>query len=218
MRRFLALLLIGSSLVANVSSTALAQNTKNEALLNCNTTEEGGRTAPIENGSVESNVGQCQALVCSALLVERETFYAQLSDYPVALDEPFEEIFVRLKGGLQNYATTLEGICGVEVNPLPLCGGVTSTDGSSLLNTLGAEATTIRTKCTAEVQVLVDIGDTVIRELLLRLAGDQRIHAYARRIDVLSNQFRELNKIVASIGKFLAKISLPTVVGDAPKQ
>ncbi|PIV89989.1 hypothetical protein COW46_03785 [Candidatus Gracilibacteria bacterium CG17_big_fil_post_rev_8_21_14_2_50_48_13] len=164
--------------------------------------------APADQVLADSSA-ECSVVVCANLQKERNAFYGQVSNYPSALDEPFEELFLRLKTALGNYETTLQGICGTEALPLPVC---TNRSG------IGDKASSLRAQCDENVRLLVDAADTVLQELLLQMAGNQRTHAYARRIDALTQEFRKMNDLIAQITTYLAKITLPTIVGDPVKQ
>lgn len=162
-----------------------------------------------EASSVGSQGGQCRANVCASLNEQRNTYYDRLRNYSVALDEPFEELFLRLKGSLGNYRQDLLAVCGSAAQPLPVCGG-----GDQVTFYTSADSATIRNECGAEVDALMDTADTVIRELLLQLAGNQRTHAYARRVDALAQEWKKLNQKIAQVVTYIKKIKLTGLVGD----
>lgn len=190
---------------------AFAQNASEESLLNCAQYEVAGQFTSPDN--IASQGELCRVSTCAALFQKRNDYYTEVRKYPAALDEPFEEMFLRLKTSLDNYEQQLDAVCGTEAAPLPMC----KTDSNSL-TVLGNEVSTIRNACTSEVSNLMDIADTVLRELLLQMAGNQRTHAYARRIDALALEFNKINDMLAQIVVYLKKIKLPTTVGDPVQQ
>lgn len=153
--------------------------------------------------------GECSVVVCASLRQKRNELYARVSNYPTALDEPFEELFLRMKASIDVFETELLDICGTEVSPLPVC---TNRSG------IGNRVAEIRAMCVEQSTRLVDAADTVLSELLLQMAGNQRTHAYARRIDALTAEFRKVGELMARITTYLAKITLPTIVGDPVKK
>lgn len=178
-------------------------------LLNCSSYNTTVFTA---KSNTEADPETCRANVCRTLYTRRNAYFNELENYSDALEDPFEELFLRLKTSLENYDFDLRSICGTEADPLPVCqvtGGDTIQDN---------DVAQIRAGCTQQVTQLLDIADTVLHEYLLQMAGNQRTHAYAKRIDALAEAVRGINETLAHVVTYMDKIKLTFVVGSTPKQ